>query len=81
MKYTSSYEENSDKKNARNLFFRAYNIEGINFNNTGEGIVAIFMGNDMTINAKIVYKWVVVSPITVERKRLTDDIKKYIQEV
>jgi hypothetical protein len=75
-----SKDEKSDIENASNVFFRNYNPENITINKNGT-ITAIFAGYSVTVNNIITYKWYVLSNITVEPKKLTEEVVRYIEEV
>lgn len=68
--------EHSDETKARNLFFRAYKPENMNFEE--DGITALYMGKNYTINGKETYKWICLDESSFDEEKITD-FKEYLE--
>lgn len=72
-------EEQTPDYKAQNIFFRNYNPNNMVFVDDDDAIKAIFGGWGCTINGVVTYKWYVISPIMIERDKITEDIAPYIE--
>lgn len=68
--------EHSDETKARNLFFRAYKPENMNFEE--DGITAMFMGRSYTVNGKETYKWICLDEVSFDEEKV-QDFKEYLE--
>lgn len=81
-KYTTPYIEKDDITVARGMFMRMYSPEGITLLKKGEEaddhtITAMFMGNDVTGNGKITFKWLALN-VRMDETKIVEAVKKYI---